>query len=232
MSKEPEKIANVVDRVLAPLADFSAEAPGGPEDPREAAAIAAKAALEAERVAAAQRGRRMRLLDWGVPRKDLDRVFGGELLPTDAMSSAKLYPDKTILVLSGANGCGKTTAAAWWIAQRGPVFDDMETRDPLFVSAPHLCRYSRYNVAEMHVLEMARRLVIDDLGTEYMDDKGHFCSFLDGLINVRYANELPTLITTNLPAAEFRERLGERIADRIREVGRCVESAEPSLRGA
>ena len=136
----------------------------------------------------------------------------------------------TLLVLSGSRGCGKTTAAAWWLLQRRAPARYVSTRPPQFVDAAALTRWPRYDDGRMRELELAAALVVDDLGMEYDDKHGAFRSFVDGLVNARYAKELPTVITTNLPAADFKARYGERIADRIREAGRFVELAGESLR--
>jgi len=49
-----------------------------------------------------------------------------------------------------------------------------------------------------------------------MDDKGNFMAVLDEVINARYGERLPTLITTNLNADGVQRALRVRIADRIR----------------
>ena len=102
---------------------------------------------------------------------------------------------------------------------------------PRFVDVSRFSRSSRYDDEQMGPLERCSMLAIDDLGMEYADAKGSFLSLLDGLVNARYAASLRTVITTNLGAGAFRERYGERVADRIREVGRYVEIADPSMRG-
>lgn len=150
---------------------------------------------------------------------------------------------KGTVVLSGGAGSGKTVAAAWWIlvSLRDPArwdqrdYDEHEIRRrgplPEFITAAHLARWERYSDAEMNRLLYAPELVIDDLGVEFADKSGSFLATLDEVVNCRYGNELPTLITTNLDAAAFKSRYGERIADRIRQSGRFANvSAAKSLR--
>lgn len=187
-----------------------------------------EAELEAKRQAELRRD----LVDRGCPAKDLERAVSGELDDTPAVQACKaaIVSGLTLLVLSGLRGCGKTTAAAWWLTQRREPAQYVRTGSPWFVDASALARWPRYDAAEMRKLERASALVIDDLGVEYDDKQGAFRSFLDGLVNSRYAACLPTLVTTNLPASEFKQRYGERIADRIREAGRYVELAGDSLR--
>jgi DNA replication protein DnaC len=77
-------------------------------------------------------------------------------------------------------------------------------------------------------------MVIDDLGVEYLDKNGNFLQRLDELIDERYSNYRQTIITTNLNVKAFKERYGERVADRIREGfefgGAFMELAESSMR--
>lgn len=175
--------------------------------------------------AGAAKRRRKDLFGAGVPRKDLDLVLGDDMDPSKALEAAQeaRRDAVTLLVLSGPPGCGKTTAASWWLSQEGgwPV---------LFVDASRLSRWPRFDEKRMEELEWAKALVVDDLGLEYDDKGGAFRSFLDGLVNARYADLLPTLITTNLTPAAFKERYGARVADRIREAGRFVSINEPSRR--
>lgn len=62
--------------------------------------------------------------------------------------------------------------------------------------------------------EAAPLLILDDLGAE--KPSGWSGERLYELINYRYTELLPTIITTNCHADELRSRLGERIFDRIR----------------
>lgn len=200
------------------------------------------------------------LVQRGIPVKDLDAIVANSLTPTAALDKAREFLADTgarMLVLAGPRGCGKTTAAAWVIAQRCPdryrqFRDAYETgeaqeaplnrdpyrsvywpgdRHPRFVDVSELQRISRYRDEDMRPLEQCSMLALDDLGMEYADEKGSFLATLDGLINRRYRDSLRTVITTNLTAKHFRLRYGERIADRIRECGAYIELAGASLRG-
>ena len=59
-------------------------------------------------------------------------------------------------------------------------------------------------------------LVLDDLGTEYAKVGGFLDATLDEIVWYREANLLPTLITTNLTPDGMRDRLSDRIVDRLR----------------
>ena len=189
------------------------------------------AELEDEAAAAARRARQDRLEELrlsGVPKKDRERIVHGRLDSTPALEAARAFLDSgatTILILAGPPGSGKTTASSWLVAQQG-------ARGGLFVDQSRLVRRSRYKDEDMAPLEGAGLLVIDDLGSEFADAKGSFLATLDGLINARYGEQRRTVITTNLASARFVARYGERIADRIREVGRFVELRAAGLRSA
>lgn len=205
------------------------------DDDRLAAVEAADRQRAAEERRKAQTELRIHLVECGCPAKDLRRVLDEpeKMISTKSLWHARQSHSRgeSMLVLSGPRGIGKTTAAAWWLVQEREPVEYVRTTFPLFVEAGLLARYDRYNKPEMRTLTRARALVIDDLGTEYLDGKGAFVSLFGEVMNARYAAELPTLITTNMLAAEFKERYKERIADRIREVGRYIELEGESLRG-
>jgi DNA replication protein DnaC len=128
-----------------------------------------------------------------------------------------------LLVLSGQKGAGKTVAAAWWaLRQTGAVE---------FVTAEKFVTSSSFDGARDRWVNAAA-LVLDDLGVEYQDVKGASASALDALVNEFYSHGRPLVMTTNLGRDEFKARVGERIADRIRECSGWREFANaPSLRG-
>lgn len=190
-----------------------------------------------------------KLESWGIPRKDIARISADRFDATVAMRQVERFARNlaaepslermerpcTVLVLAGPPGCGKTTAAARWLAdacghKARQVAHSKATEIPAFMPVSQLIRVSRFDNASMVALEKAARLVIDDLGAEYLDNKGAFLSFVDGLLNARYADWRPTVITTNLSAAQFSERYGTRTIDRLREVGRFVEIDSDTLR--
>lgn len=156
----------------------------------------------------------------GIPPKDLVLFRSGAVTRTKAIE--ELESTDPLICLSGNPGSGKTTAAGYslFAVKRG-----------LFVKAARLSRWDRYNNEEMQKLLSPAPLVIDDLGTEFQDAKGNFMALLDEVIDVRYDHSRRTVLTTNLDAASFKERYGERIADRIRESGRFVSLAGSSMRG-
>jgi DNA replication protein DnaC len=188
--------------------------------------VAKQIADEREHAERARRAREFAALEErGVPRRYAERIVDGDPLPTKALATCRGYGDetrKTLLVLSGPAGCGKTFAAAWLIAN-GP-------RSSRFIHASQLQRISPYSQAEMTPLETAALLVIDDIGVEYSDEKRMMLSILDGLLETRGGNLRKTVLTTNLGLAAFVQRYDGRIVDRVRD-GAFVEFNNESLRG-
>lgn len=180
---------------------------------------------------ARRRALRVQLLDQGCPARDVAVVLDGGLRGTSALEHAQsaLRDAVQTAILAGPTGIGKTVAATWWLSRsRSPAA--RRTEPARFVTAGALSRWPRYSESRMAELFEARALVIDDLAVEYLDKPGAFGSLLDELLNARYARELPTMCTTNLAAAEFRARYGDRVADRIRQCGRFSELSGASLR--
>ena len=140
-------------------------------------------------------------------------------------STVALEAPAALVVLSGGVGCGKSLAAAAWL-----LAGQLEGVRGLWMTAARLARWPRYDEDRMSELLTVRRLVIDDLGDEYLDEKGAYLSLLDEVVNERYGNARPTVLTTNLNAVAFKIRYGPRIADRIREAGKFESVDGPSLR--
>ena len=125
---------------------------------------------------------------------------------------------KTLLVLTGGVGCGKTAAATWamtWMG--GPSVRWNRTIGARFVPAAALrtaLGFERDQRKLLDDLESTRLLVLDDLGAEHLTE--YVRSGIDALIDHRYGHELKTIATSNLALAQFKSIYGERIADRIR----------------
>jgi DNA replication protein DnaC len=73
---------------------------------------------------------------------------------------------------------------------------------------------------EFERYQKARVLVIDDIGaakgSEFTEEINY------RLINHRYQNEMPTLVTSNIPPKELGSALGERVASRLTEMAQRV----------
>ena len=78
-------------------------------------------------------------------------------------------------------------------------------------------------------LRDVRLLLLDELGVKGMSDFDH--SELFQLIDYRYRNRLPTIAAANSTRAAFPDIVGERVADRLFEVGPTVLVTGDSQRG-
>lgn len=186
-----------------------------------------------------------RARSYGIPERAAMVVLSTGIEETEAIRAA--VGTKDMLVLSGAPGCGKTVAAALWATEEirkpelwaytdhlgnvyGSTGNQFKGSAIVWVTAAKLARWERYDQEEMAKLLRVGKLVIDDLGGEYLDKGGFYASLLDELINERQAGSRATILTTNLDAAGFSLRYGERIVDRIREGGRFFACGNASLR--
>ena len=133
----------------------------------------------------------------------------------------------TLLVLSGGVGCGKTVAAC--------VAMDSLPAQGFFVSAYDLVCAGPYAPPEFkELLKVQGVLVIDELGTEPLDEKGWGLSTLLAVFSARYDAMTKTIFTTNTAHAAFLMRYGRdggRVRDRLREAGTFVELKGQSMRG-
>jgi DNA replication protein DnaC len=178
----------------------------------------------------------------GLPERALDIVLAGGLDETPALAAVRGAED--ICILAGGCGVGKSIAAVAWVHDYVAAperWQDAAERDqeprpryrghvPLWIAAAQLARTDHFKQSEVDRVAKVKRLVIDDLGSEFSDSKGFFASLLDEVIDLRYSGQRPTIVTTNLDADAFRARYGVRIVDRIREAGRFVGCGNQSLR--
>jgi len=191
--------------------EWAASHPGGPQRYLEL--------LEefevAERLEVAARAERDRVAAWGrnvqVPERTLRASVDPK--PTQALECARewLAGEKLWLVLLGSTGLGKSVAAAWALRQCANAGVGVA-----WVQAAGLASMvgGFDNVARFERLQHVAVLCLDDLGLEH--DSGFGRSLLGELLQARHENQLRTILTTNLSGADFRARVGERVADRIR----------------
>lgn len=145
-----------------------------------------------------------------VPRHHLAQFWA---LNANQARSRVSQNDFTILVLYGAVGSGKTMAAAEW------VWNDAKPRGGMFLTMTQFQFMSPYDEHKMRRITTCCRLVLDDVGTEYSDKSGAFTSKFETVLNARYCEKLPTILTTNLTCDEFCRRYGPRVARRVHETG-------------
>lgn len=166
----------------------------------------------------------------GVPERlfELATDAWGIFETTATKAVADLSLGRPVLLLCGSPGCGKTLAS---VRGLGDALEHSAVTSGLFVKAFELSRLSMFAVEDkirMAAISRTRFLVLDDLGAEMLHDG--LRPMLDELIDARYQSGSRTILTTNLDPQAFKARYGERIADRIREVGRVVVCGDKSLR--
>lgn len=194
---------------------------------KERAAAAEKLKAErAERVSAL----RLMLRTGQFPERAIEPALLNSQRETLAMGHVRRFAaqdSRSLLVLAGGVGSGKTTAAAWLAAHLGKRSE--------FIRAAHLESAGRYDKELRQRWMDARLLVVDDLGAEYADSKGNFLVELDELMDFYYGNRRVLVVTTNLSISEFKNRYGGdsgRIASRIRESGVWGDCGAVDLRRA
>lgn len=174
--------------------------------------------------------------DQGIPNRIIETMTTG-LTETPAMLAISEFMTKPkeawCIVLAGPKGCGKSTAAGFYLWGKTMTSLNSPPKTRRWWTASRLARVSGFN-NEFEPLIQVPTMVIDDLGVEYLDKNGYFSHRLDEIIDERYSNFRPTIITTNLNGRDFRERYGDRVIDRIREGfphgGAYIEISHKSLR--
>jgi DNA replication protein DnaC len=129
---------------------------------------------------------------------------------------------KSILVLMGDAGTGKTVAAAWALAQIPGVYIEAER-----VCRAHAGRHKKAE-DEFTTLLRAELVVIDEVGTE--EDLERARMAYRELVNKRQDRRRPTILMGNCGVEELQPRFDRRTHDRIRTRGLMRGLEGPSLR--
>jgi DNA replication protein DnaC len=147
-------------------------------------------------------------------RKGLGELQAGSL--EMAFNQAKHYSQSLNgwLLLQGGYGCGKTHLAA--AVANYAVGMGVPT---LFLTVPDLLDTLRFSYDSEDTtfedrfdeIRNARLLVLDDFGTQ--NATGWAQEKLFQIVNYRYINKLPTVVTTNLALDEIEARIRSRLAD-------------------
>lgn len=176
--------------------------------------------------------RKQGLIDKGLAKRHLSEIYRGQIKQIPAIAAVKNIGSDGVYVLSGNVGCGKTFAAHVWLLDAlGGKPERWRVRDIRFATATWFARTSRYGQGKFEDLGKPGRLVLDDLGVEYADENKSFLVDLDELLDMRWSNGYPTLVTTNLTDTNFQARYGARLYDRMRGAGRWRNVKHKSMRG-
>lgn len=155
--------------------------------------------------------------------------------PTEALTLVQRWlPDESLtwLVMCGDKGVGKTVAATWAVRElcaRG--------RSGAVKRATEVAKLSQFDAgkAELDWLKRVDLLVVDDFGTELLNDYAR--AVWHELLDYRHEFYGRTIITSNLhwltkgDKPGLADRLGERLVDRVQQAGRVQQlQAERSLR--
>lgn len=183
------------------------------------------AEIMAERAAEHAREERARLVArWtriGIPKRLWDVVASPKDNATLTATREWLASDKSILVLVGLPDHGKTAAAC--------IAAD-EVRNAKVVKAIEVVRRGMFDNDFWDDVYASSLVVLDDLGTEPLDEKGYALANLAALIDRAYDGEPRLIITSNLPLGTFSDKYlthdGGRSLQRVRERGAVVECIE------
>lgn len=158
---------------------------------------------------------------------------------TDALAAA-LEHRAGVLLLLGKPGTGKTVAAIRWLLrpllELGNWVHDNGRWYPRrqfsgsFRTAKSLARVRQYEQRDLEALFEVRRLVVDDMGQEFLDKSGFLASLIDEVVTERHRRNRATVMTANLSVDLFLERYGDRVLDRVNGDGRVVICEGDSLR--
>lgn len=153
-----------------------------------------------------------------IPQRFENATF--ETLDEGLQKSMKAWIDqhktaKESLMLYGKPGVGKTHAM-YALLQKANIknrfYNSTEIIEDIRASFN-----DRYVQNPIHILKgFDGYLFIDDFGTERLTD--FVQDMFYQIINDRYINKLPTIISTNYDLSEIADRLGERVASRLAEM--------------
>lgn len=126
------------------------------------------------------------------------------------------------LLLFGTPGTGKTTFMRAMFMTVNFLYNEELSRNEIvsrYTKASELGALLKQDKDEYKKLKSATCLFIDDLGfngeSEMVNDYGVKAKPIEDIVEHRYDRQLMTVCTTNLTAAEIRDKYGDRIYSRI-----------------
>lgn len=234
-------------RVLHPaIADLKPFVMGCP-----ACSAERQAATEAARIRQEQRERQMEVARLrsaaNIPARFADRAFDGYVAKVPGQkialgvckAFADAWPEKlkagASLVLTGGPGTGKTHLAC---AVANAVMHD-HLASVAFGTVATLLRHikdsyrkdaTRSEQDAINDLVRPQLLIVDEVGVQVGSEHEKLLMF--EVLNSRYQDLRPTILLSNLSAAELETFLGQRVMDRYRECGSVLAFDWQSHRGA
>lgn len=177
--------------------------------------------------------RQKRLVAAGIPRarqaetfENFKNVAGARDAYDACFDLATGKPDFRIVLLYGAHGNGKThlarAAMAQWLKDnQGQTIRFIRVRD-WFVQLKAMMADDLTD-AEIERVKATGFLVIDEIGTE--DARSDWqAGTLESIINYRYDEQLPTVLTCNLDVKDLAPAIYSRLSDK-RECRMCLNKA-------
>lgn len=165
---------------------------------------------------------RDRLVRLGVPERVRIAILENFYSTPETMAVDQwLESGKNLLLLAGAPGTGKSVAAGYALKRRvGRWCHVSEIADV----------YGLDRAAVVAKLKKARFLVLDDVGSEQASDGAK--AALTSVILVRFEEQLPTILTSNLDPNAWKVYVDDRVRDRLAGDGHVHGSSGPSRRRA
>lgn len=188
-------------------------------------------------------------------KKEIDRMFGmfraGERFKDDTFNSFTFRPGSEVaakaaskyassfdpkasggLCLWGSPGNGKTKLAMAitnCVSGKGYSVVFIKTTDLLEKIRSTFGRGNGEDEAQiMRALRLCDLLVLDDVGAEHVTD--WVLDVLFRVIDGRYVDKKPIVLTSNIAASKLDEKIGQRIQDRIFEMCEIVKNEATSYR--
>lgn len=151
----------------------------------------------------------------GMPAQQMRDVMDREPVDTEALRQVQAWANdgaRGLVVLHGAQDCGKTYAAAWWMHDR-----HRRGLATMWISA---AKWGRLTFDEIRPMlrraERAAALVVDDAGCGESQGE-HFRRTMEALFIER--GDRPTIISGNLNPSQMDKWLGSRVLSRLRVAG-------------